>query len=197
MLHGSFSYLLQDAWGQIAEAHSISAGLDYPGVGPEHVLAQGLGPRALRGGHRRRGAGRLPRASPSSRASSRRSRAPTPSPTCCAGQLTPATAPSPSATGRFTIDGEADAFDPAGTRFAAGDLVIVNLSGRGDKDVHEAGACSRSWRERRKLPPRRRAGDAHPAAPTAGRGAVARRASQARLAPRLARASRPARRARR
>ena len=48
------------------------------------------------------------------------------------------TAPSPSATGRFTIDGEAAAFDPADTRFAAGDLVIVNLSGRGDKDVHEA-----------------------------------------------------------
>ena len=34
VLHGSFSYLLQDAWGQIAEAHSVSAGLDYPGVGP-------------------------------------------------------------------------------------------------------------------------------------------------------------------
>ena len=48
-----------------------------------------------------------------------------------------ATAPSPSATGRFTIDGAAVPADPAGTRFAAGDLVIVNLSGRGDKDVHE------------------------------------------------------------
>ena len=36
VLHGSYSYLLQDAWGQVAEAHSISAGLDYPGVGPEH-----------------------------------------------------------------------------------------------------------------------------------------------------------------
>ncbi|MFO7951903.1 MAG: tryptophan synthase subunit beta [Bacillota bacterium] len=35
-LHGSLSYLLQDAAGQITEAHSISAGLDYPGVGPEH-----------------------------------------------------------------------------------------------------------------------------------------------------------------
>ena len=34
VLHGSFSYLLQDAWGQVAEAHSVSAGLDYPGVGP-------------------------------------------------------------------------------------------------------------------------------------------------------------------
>jgi len=36
VLHGSYSYLLQDAFGQINEAHSISAGLDYPGVGPEH-----------------------------------------------------------------------------------------------------------------------------------------------------------------
>jgi tryptophan synthase beta chain len=35
VLHGSLSYVLQDAHGQIAEAHSISAGLDYPGVGPE------------------------------------------------------------------------------------------------------------------------------------------------------------------
>ena len=36
VLHGALSYLLQDSNGQIAETHSISAGLDYPGVGPEH-----------------------------------------------------------------------------------------------------------------------------------------------------------------
>ncbi len=36
VLHGSKSYVLQDEWGQITETHSISAGLDYPGVGPEH-----------------------------------------------------------------------------------------------------------------------------------------------------------------
>jgi tryptophan synthase beta chain len=36
VLHGSLSYLLQDADGQISPAHSVSAGLDYPGVGPEH-----------------------------------------------------------------------------------------------------------------------------------------------------------------
>lgn len=35
-LHGSISYVLQDAHGQITETHSVSAGLDYPGVGPEH-----------------------------------------------------------------------------------------------------------------------------------------------------------------
>jgi tryptophan synthase beta subunit len=36
VLHGARSYLLQDEHGQVSEAHSISAGLDYPGVGPEH-----------------------------------------------------------------------------------------------------------------------------------------------------------------
>jgi len=36
VLHGAMSYLLQDEDGQVCEAHSISAGLDYPGVGPEH-----------------------------------------------------------------------------------------------------------------------------------------------------------------
>jgi tryptophan synthase beta chain len=36
VLHGSLSYLLQDDDGQVAPAHSVSAGLDYPGVGPEH-----------------------------------------------------------------------------------------------------------------------------------------------------------------
>ncbi len=36
VLHGARSYVLQDQWGQVMEAHSISAGLDYPGVGPEH-----------------------------------------------------------------------------------------------------------------------------------------------------------------
>ncbi|MBI1885245.1 MAG: tryptophan synthase subunit beta, partial [Chloroflexi bacterium] len=36
VLHGSYSYLLQDEAGQVRETHSISAGLDYPGVGPEH-----------------------------------------------------------------------------------------------------------------------------------------------------------------
>ncbi len=43
VLHGSLSYLLQDDDGQIAEAHSISAGLDYPGVGPEHSYLRDIG----------------------------------------------------------------------------------------------------------------------------------------------------------
>ncbi len=37
MLHGNRTYILQDKNGQITETHSISAGLDYPGVGPEHA----------------------------------------------------------------------------------------------------------------------------------------------------------------
>jgi tryptophan synthase beta chain len=43
VLHGSLSYLLQDENGQIAPAHSISAGLDYPGVGPEHSFLKDTG----------------------------------------------------------------------------------------------------------------------------------------------------------
>jgi len=38
VLHGMMTYLLQDNDGQIKETHSISAGLDYPGVGPEHAF---------------------------------------------------------------------------------------------------------------------------------------------------------------
>jgi len=43
VLHGSLSYLLQDADGQVAPAHSVSAGLDYPGVGPEHAHLKDTG----------------------------------------------------------------------------------------------------------------------------------------------------------
>ena len=43
VLHGNRTYLLQDAEGQITEAHSISAGLDYPGIGPEHSWLKEMG----------------------------------------------------------------------------------------------------------------------------------------------------------
>jgi tryptophan synthase beta chain len=43
VLHGALSYLLQDADGQVIETHSISAGLDYPGVGPEHAYLKDAG----------------------------------------------------------------------------------------------------------------------------------------------------------
>jgi tryptophan synthase beta chain len=43
VLHGNRTYVLQDANGQITETHSISAGLDYPGVGPEHAWLKDIG----------------------------------------------------------------------------------------------------------------------------------------------------------
>jgi tryptophan synthase beta chain len=43
VVHGSKSYLLQDEHGQVLEAHSLSAGLDYPGVGPEHAHLSAIG----------------------------------------------------------------------------------------------------------------------------------------------------------
>ena len=43
VVHGMKSFLMQDEYGQVAEAHSISAGLDYPGVGPEHSYLASIG----------------------------------------------------------------------------------------------------------------------------------------------------------
>ena len=43
IVHGSCSYLMQDEWGQVKEAESVSAGLDYPGVGPEHAFLASTG----------------------------------------------------------------------------------------------------------------------------------------------------------
>jgi tryptophan synthase beta chain len=43
ILHGNKTYLLQDSDGQITEGHSISAGLDYPGIGPEHAWLRDVG----------------------------------------------------------------------------------------------------------------------------------------------------------
>jgi tryptophan synthase beta chain len=43
VLHGNRTYLLQDGDGQILEGHSISAGLDYPGIGPEHAWLKDIG----------------------------------------------------------------------------------------------------------------------------------------------------------
>jgi len=43
VLHGSYSYVMQDADGQTCDVHSISAGLDYPGVGPEHAYWKSTG----------------------------------------------------------------------------------------------------------------------------------------------------------
>ena len=59
VLHGARSLVLADEDGQIADAHSISAGLDYPGVGPEHAALRDSRPGELPRLHRRRGARRL------------------------------------------------------------------------------------------------------------------------------------------
>jgi len=112
VLHGSFSYLLQDAWGQVTEAHSVSAGLDYPGVGPEHALLKD------------------------------------------SGRATYVGATDSEALAAFRRLAELEGIIPAlesahaiayvlrggegGAGFASDDLILVNLSGRGDKDVHIA-----------------------------------------------------------
>ncbi len=59
VLHGSYSAIMQDEDGQILEAHSISAGLDYPGTGPEHAWLRDTGRATLRRRDRRRGARRV------------------------------------------------------------------------------------------------------------------------------------------
>ena len=109
VLHGSLSYLLQDAYGQILEAHSISAGLDYPGVGPEHAFLHDEG--------------RVKYGSVTDR----------------------------QALDAFTLLSELEGIIPAlesahaiayvvkhAADYATGDIVLINLSGRGDKDVHQA-----------------------------------------------------------
>ena len=107
VLHGQRSYLLEDEHGQIVETHSISAGLDYPGVGPEHAWLKDIGrahyvavtdDEALRAFHLlTRSEGILP-ALESSHA------------LAYAGELA--------------------------RKMNKDQMVLVNLSGRGDKDVH-------------------------------------------------------------
>ncbi len=62
--HGARSSLLADEDGQVLDAHSISAGLDYPGVGPEHAFLRDTGRAEYRAGDGRRSARRLPSARP-------------------------------------------------------------------------------------------------------------------------------------
>jgi tryptophan synthase beta chain len=106
VFHGSRSYLLQDEDGQIRPAHSISAGLDYPGVGPEHAFLKDR------------------------------------------GRVLYQTVTDREALDAFTslarLEGIVPALESAHAvawvaqgrgRWQAGDLVLINLSGRGDKDV--------------------------------------------------------------
>ena len=111
VLHGTLSYLLQDADGQVLPTHSISAGLDYPGVGPEHAM--------LRDTRRvTYAAVNDPDVLDAFRFLSRKE------------GIIPALE---SAHAVAWVMKNADRFDPD-------DIVIINLSGRGDKDVAEVSA---------------------------------------------------------
>ena len=79
VLHGARSYVLQDDMGQTIESHSISAGLDYPGVGPEHAYLHDTGRATYRPVTDAQAMDAF-RCCAAPRASSRRSRAHTPSP---------------------------------------------------------------------------------------------------------------------
>jgi tryptophan synthase beta chain len=114
VLHGSYSYLLQDADGQVAEAHSISAGLDYPGVGPEHSYL--------------RDTGRVRYVSVTDAEALAAFRL------CCREEgLIPALE-SAHAVALLAREGE-------GAALAVGGPVLLCLSGRGDKDVEHAAAA--------------------------------------------------------
>ncbi len=106
VFHGSLSYLLQDAAGQVTGAHSVSAGLDYPGVGPEHAYLKD------------------------------------------SGRVLYEAVTDQQALDAFAALGRLEGIVPAlesahalawvlaqPDRWSAGDVVLVNLSGRGDKDV--------------------------------------------------------------
>ena len=109
VLHGARSYLLQDEMGQTVESHSISAGLDYPGVGPEHAWLHDT------------------------------------------GRATYEAVPDAEAMEAFALLCRTEGIIPAiesahalagvrrlGRRLGEGAVVLVNLSGRGDKDVDTA-----------------------------------------------------------
>ncbi len=108
VLHGTLSYLLQDGDGQVLPTHSISAGLDYPGVGPEHAMLKD------------------------------------------SGRVNYTAANDPDVLSAFRFLSEKEGIIPAlesahavawvmknAGRFDRDDIVVINLSGRGDKDVAE------------------------------------------------------------
>jgi tryptophan synthase beta chain len=114
VLHGNRTYLLQDANGQIMETHSISAGLDYPGVGPRARVAQGRGPRGVRRDHRRRGARGVPRLLPHRRHHP-----------------------------RARIVARARVCAKLAPTLSRDTILLVNLSGRGDKDMNTGARSAR------------------------------------------------------
>ncbi len=111
VLHGNRTYVLQDSDGQTVESHSISAGLDYPGVGPEHAWLNDTG-RA--------------RYEPVDDAEAMAAFALL----CRTEGIIPAIESAHALSGALRVAKE---LGPAST-------ILVNLSGRGDKDVETAGA---------------------------------------------------------
>jgi tryptophan synthase beta chain len=109
VLHGARSYLLQDVDGQTIESHSISAGLDYPGVGPEHAYLADTGRAAYR---------------PVSDAEAMDAFALL----CRTEGIIPAIESAHAVAGAL----------PVATELGSDAIVVVNLSGRGDKDMHTA-----------------------------------------------------------
>src|SRR5580698_563488 len=109
VLHGMRTYLLQDDEGQTQNTHSISAGLDYPGVGPEHVWLMETGRASYRAITDRQAMDAFL--------------------TLCRTEgIIPAIESSHALAGALQV----------GPELGAGKLMIVNLSGRGDKDVDTA-----------------------------------------------------------
>jgi tryptophan synthase beta chain len=135
VLHGNRTYLLQDEDGQIRDAHSISAGLDYPGIGPEHAWLHEI------------------------------------------GRVQYVSATDEEALEAFQLLSRLEGIIPAlesahavahGLKLAremkAGGSVVVNLSGRGDKDVQTVAemATGESHHRGFQTPPRRRPPRLHP-----------------------------------
>ena len=108
-LHGAYSYLLQDEDGQTVDSHSISAGLDYPGVGPEHSYLHDIGRAEYRGitDTEAMNAFKV---------------------LCRSEGIIPAIESSHAIAGALTL----------GKELGEGAIILVNLSGRGDKDVDTA-----------------------------------------------------------
>lgn len=109
-LHGAYSYLLQDEDGQTIESHSISAGLDYPGVGPEHSWLADTGRAEYRSATDTEAMdafGLL----------------------CRTEGIIPAIESAHAVAGALAL----------GRELGEGAIVLVNISGRGDKDVDTAG----------------------------------------------------------
>ncbi len=121
VLHGARSYLLQDADGQTIESHSISAGLDYPGVGPEHSWLSSIGRAEYRpvSDAEAMDAFRL---------------------LCRTEGIIPAIESAHALAGTLRLGNEIVGDAPAGTD-PAETVLLVSLSGRGDKDV----ATAASW----------------------------------------------------